>query len=164
MDLLIVIDGIYLETPDGKIYSDAIYDTSFFKRYFSEFEHVYVIARVKKVSETPSKKSLLISKNITILPLPEFEGTIGYIKKHSEAMQQIKEYIHYADNIILRVPGMVSNDVFRICIKNKKRIILEVTSDPWMLLSPGTVYSPFRTIVRLYWTFFLNMRVKRRKQ
>ena len=38
MNLLLVADGHYYQTPDGTVYADSVFDYTFYKRYLMTFE------------------------------------------------------------------------------------------------------------------------------
>ena len=61
MKALVVVDGHLFRTPDGRVWSERIYDYSFFARYLMTFESIRVAMRIKDVQNkinAEHKKSL----------------------------------------------------------------------------------------------------------
>ena len=70
MDVMVVADGHYYQTSDGTVYADSVYDYTFYKRYLQAFDHVYAVARIKKLECAPEGKKVSSGPGVTFLPLP----------------------------------------------------------------------------------------------
>ena len=80
MNLLLVADGHYYQTPDGTVYADSVFDYTFYKRYLTTFEHVYAVVRARQVDEVPKGKKLASGEGVSFLNMPVFQGPWQYAK------------------------------------------------------------------------------------
>lgn len=156
MKLLLVADGHYLKTKDGKIYAESVYGYDFYKRYLGVFDHIYAIIRVKLVDELKGNENLCSGEGITFLELPEYRGPIEYIKKYLLLRRMIKNMIHIGDCAIFRLPGATANLVANCYCKTGRPFGIEVVVDPWENFAPKSIKSPLRPLVRVYWTLHLK--------
>jgi glycosyltransferase involved in cell wall biosynthesis len=70
--------------------------------------------------------------------LPNYTGPWQYLQARRQAKAIARHAIEECDAYLLRVPGLVSQMVWREIIRAKKPYTLEVVGDPWEALSPGT--------------------------
>ena len=153
MNVLVVADGHYYQTPDGTVYCDSIYDYNFYKRYLTSFDHVYAAIRIEYIQEVPQGKKKSSGSNITFLSLPAYRGPVEYIKKYFEIRKCVKKYCSQFNRAIFRIPAASSNIFSREYAKTGKPFAVEVVIDPWENFGPGTAGNPFiNWIVRRDWT------------
>ncbi len=153
MNVLIVADGHYYKTPDGKVYADSVYDYVFYKRYLQAFDHVYAAVRITELQEAPRGKKLSSGEGVTFLPLPAYRGPIEYIKKYFSILKCVKNYCKEFDCAIFRLPAATANIFSRIYAKTKKPFAIEIVVDPWENFSPRASGNKLMLwIVRRNWT------------
>jgi len=138
MNLLLVADGHYYQTPDGTVYSDSVFDYTFYKRYLSAFDHVYAVIRAKQVQEAPSGKKLASGARISFFLLPNYHGPYQFIKKYLSIKKRVKEICNdkQIDCAIFRIPAATANIVGRCFQKTGKPFAVEVVTDPWANFGP----------------------------
>lgn len=138
MNLLLVADGHYYQTPDGSIYADSVFDYTFYKRYLSAFEHVYAVIRAKKVSEKPIGKKLASGYGITFLLLPNYHGPYQYLFNYFKIRKIVNEICNNKtiDCAIFRIPAATANIFGRNFKKTGKPFAVEVVTDPWANFGP----------------------------
>lgn len=160
-NVLVVVDNHLVQTPDGEVWSKDIYDYSFFERYLSAFDDVYIAIRMSRINEErkgfPNKCS---GPHIHFLPLPEFKGINGYLKNFFKVNNLIREYSKKCDCAVVRLPSAIGYQFVRRLDK-KKPYALEVVIDPWDFAAPGMLKMKLRALVRIDWTNKLKKYCKR---
>ncbi len=152
MDVMIVADGHYYQTPDGTVYADSVYDYTFYKRYLSAFDHVYAVARITYVDSIQGKK-VSSGDHVTFLPLPAYRGPVEYAKKYFAIRKRVKAYCYKCDCAIFRLPAATSNIFAKIYSKTKKPFAVEIVVDPWENFSPRATGNKLMLwYVRRSWT------------
>lgn len=157
MDVMVVADGYYYQTSDGTVYADSVFDYTFYKRYLLAFDHVYAIARIKKLESAPEGKKVSSGPGVTFLPLPAYRGPIEYIKKYFSILKCVKKYCAEHDCAIFRLPAATSNIFARIYAKTKKPFAVEIVVDPWENFSPRATGNKLMLwVVRRTWTHIVK--------
>ena len=138
MNLLLVADGHYYQTPDGKVYSDSVFDYTFYKRYLSVFEHVYTVIRAKQVIDIPVGKKLASGDGISFILLPNYHGPYQYLLKYIKIRRQVEKICNdkNIDCAIFRIPAATANIVAYRFLKTRKPFAVEVVTDPWANFGP----------------------------
>lgn len=153
MKVLVVADGHYYMDSDDKIYVDSVFDYNFYARYLTAFEDVYAIVRAERVSEIPKGSKIASGKGVHFLLVPPSVGLVEHLKVMRKTHKLIEQYIQDFDKAIIRVPGVIANQVYNQYSKHKeKKLALEVVVDPWEYFAPGTVNYKTRPIFRYWWT------------
>lgn len=153
MNVLVVADGHYFQTPDGTVYAESVYDYAFYKRYLQSFDHVYAAVRLDQLSETPLKMKKSSGEGVTFLPLPAYRGPKEYLLKYNEISKCVTKYCNDYDCAIFRIPAATSNIFCKKYIKTKKPFAVEVVVDPWENFGPGASGNKAMLfVVRRSWT------------
>ena len=153
MKVLVVADGHYYIDSSNVVYVDAVFDYSFYSRYLTVFDEVYAIVRAEKVTEVPNGVKVASGKGVHFLFVPPSIGVIGHLKVRNKTHKLIDEYIKDFDKAIIRVPGVIANQVYGQYVKHKeKKLAIEVVVDPWEYFAPGTVKYITRPVFRYLWT------------
>lgn len=163
MKLLVVADGHYYTTPDGKVYADSVYDYKFYARYLKVFEEVCVVVRAEKVKEVPKNKKETSGEGLKFIFLPNYRGPIQYLKKYLEIRKCVKEVCKEYKCAIFRIPAATSNIFCKFFSKNKDSIFaVEVVTDPWENFGPRATGNKFVLfIIRYMWTKLVKDMCKR---
>lgn len=156
MKVMIVADGHYFRTPDGRVYVQSVFNYNFYSRYLQGFEKVCVVARIKDINEEPVSMHLASGEGIEFLDLPPYKGPWQYLKRYFDILRISKKYSKECDCAIFRIPGATANIMCRAFLKTKKPFAIEVVVDPWEYFAPGTVSNKLRPLIRLNWTNFLQ--------
>src|SRR5436190_2205515 len=53
MKVLVILEAVFHQTPDGRIWTSGVFTSSFFSRYLTAFSQVVVGARVRSVPAVP---------------------------------------------------------------------------------------------------------------
>ena len=108
MKLLVALENRFYRTKNGSVYSNNIYDYSFWKRYLQVFDEVIICARLIDIHEDELDKSLTNGPGVNFFELPMYIGPRQYLAKHHKLKVLIKESVNSADAFMLRVPGIIS--------------------------------------------------------
>jgi len=140
--------------PNGSVYPYAGQDYKFLSRYLGAFDEVVVFARVRKVSQIDTANSPVESSGpgVSFFPAPEFLGGWQYIKNYSKLVAAAKKVLEGSSACILRIPSHLCTILWRELVKAKRPYGVEMVTDPWGALSPGSHTSIVRPIVRRMWT------------
>lgn len=153
MNVLVVADGHYFQTPDGTVYAESVYDYAFYKRYLQSFDHVYAAVRLDQINETPIKMKKSSGDGVTFLPLPAYRGPKEYLLKYNEISKCVSKYCNDYDCAIFRIPAATSNIFCKKYVKTKKPFAVEVVVDPWENFGPGASGNKAMLfVVRRSWT------------
>ncbi len=154
MKVLVVADGHYYTTPDGKVYADSVYDYKFYSRYLNVFEEVCVVVRAEKVEKIPKNKKETSGKGLKFIFLPYYRGPIQYLKKYLQIKKIVKNVCEEYDCAIFRIPAATSNIFCKNFSKKRNSVFaVEVVTDPWENFGKRATGNKFLLfIIRYMWT------------
>lgn len=153
MDILVVADGHYYITDDGRVYADSVYDYKFYSRYLQAFDQVHAAIRAIKVDSVPKNKKLCSGPGVSFLLIPYYKGPIEYIKNYFKIRRIVKQYCKQHDCAIFRIPAATSNIFCKLYARTKKPFAVEVVVDPWENFGPRAGGNKIiNNIIRHNWT------------
>ena len=159
--LLLVVDALLIETPDGKVWSSKIYNYDFFKRYLSVFDKVKIITRIEKKDNNDGYPNLCSGDNTEFFSVLKFKGNIDYIKKYRLLIKEAKNTFNDYDTAIFRIPSILGYLYLKEFRKTKKPYALEVVVDPWDFAAPKMLKTKARPVIRILWTLKLKYACKK---
>jgi glycosyltransferase involved in cell wall biosynthesis len=106
-------------------------------RYLDAFDDVLVLARVTK-REPQENEQRADGPGVSFRSLPDHTGPWQYLQVRHQARTIARHAISECSVYLLRLPGIVSQMVWREIVSAKKPYALEVMGDPWEALGPGT--------------------------
>lgn len=158
--------NIYLEERfiyfDNSYYS-LVYDDSYWERYFQVFSTIYVVARVKKISDSallPDGYKRLDNKNVRFKKFPYYHGLLQSIIYLPLVLFFILFNVLKSQNNILRLPGIVSIIAGIFCYLFRKKFAVELVGDPYDVFSSG-VGGRLSRILRLIFTCLTKIIVQK---
>jgi len=134
-------------SASGAIYSSTFAKYATWSRYLDAFNDVLVLARVTE-REPKENDQRADGPGVLFRPLPDYTGPWQYLQVRRHARIIARQAIVECSGYLLRVPGLVSQMVWREIVHAKKPYALEVVGDPWDALSPGTWPNISRPIFR----------------
>ena len=91
--LVFVTEARFITDANGIIYADASFSNDLWNRYLKVFDHLYVLARVKKDDKfVPNKESVIDLDTVSFIEIPYYVGPLEYLKKKTA----IKKRHHFA--------------------------------------------------------------------
>jgi len=131
MTVVVSTEHHFYKTPKGEIYSATHgRQYSFWKRYLSAFDKVYVLARVKEVTQIDDTLERADGEDVEFYPLTDFTGLAQGMKLLPKLRQEMSGIAKQEQVSILRVPGVVGSLFYRELKKVKKQFAVEVVGDP----------------------------------
>jgi phosphatidylinositol alpha-1,6-mannosyltransferase len=146
--LLVTSEEHYSQAPSGGVYSNGPATYSSWCRYLEAFDEVVVVARIKPSQGPGNNQQRADGQLVSFRPLPDYTGPWQYLSARRQARIIARHSIYNCDAYLLRVPGIVSQMVWREIVRVKKHYALEVVGDPWEALGPGTWPHSSRPIFR----------------
>jgi glycosyltransferase involved in cell wall biosynthesis len=139
----------YSAAISGAIYSSESANYSSWCRYLETFDEVLVVARVGASKLSEKNREPADGPGVSFRALPDYTGPWQYLRTWHEAQIIASRAIAHCGVYLLRVPGLVSNMVWREIVRSGKPYALEVVGDPWDALSPGSWPGILRPAFRL---------------
>jgi glycosyltransferase involved in cell wall biosynthesis len=158
MRLVVAIEA-HFYVVKGKAYSSYLTFESFWRRYLDVFDSVLIIGRATEVEYVPPGYQLVTERGVELAALPRYHGPYQFIVKWLRIRRIISEFLRDDDAIILRVPGNVGTQVWKL-LEHGRPYGLEVIGDPLDAFAPGSIHSVIRPYARWSWTQNLKAQCK----
>lgn len=128
MRVLVATDAHIFKTPDGKHWTPAIYDYTFWKRYLNIFKKVRIVARTKQIDELPKNVLAVDGPGVEVFPVPFYQGPKGLLKNYFQIHMSLKGVAEECDVAIFRMPSQTASMV----LAHVKKIPIggEIVYDP----------------------------------
>lgn len=139
-----------------------VYDDSYWERYLQVFSTIYVVARVKKISNVsslPNGYKRLENKNIKFIKLPYYHGLLQSLIFLPVIFIFIFFNIFKSKKNILRLPGIISIFAGIFSLILNKKFAVELVGDPYDVFSSG-VGGKLSKLLRLIFTSMTKMLIK----
>ncbi len=156
MKVCVVLEYRFAQTPDGAVWKETSYPSTFWDPYLSVFDGVRVVARLRQVERPPELGERADGEGIEFVPIPYFHGPWRYVMRAPAVWGACRRAIGTSDAVILRVPSHLANLVFPRLRRAGHPFAVEVVGDPYDVFAPGAVEHPLRPYFR--WKFTRNMR------
>jgi glycosyltransferase involved in cell wall biosynthesis len=128
----------YSITNSGTVYVSGPANYSYWSRYLDVFGEVIVLARGREGRLQGEDEQRADGPRVFFRALPNYTGPWQYLQARRQAKVIARQAMEECDAYLLRMPGLVSQMVWREIVRVKKPYALEVVGDPWDLFSPGT--------------------------
>ncbi len=134
------------ESGDPYVRGPAKY--SFWSRYLDVFDEVVVLGRARLGRPLEAVHQRADGPGVFFRALPDYTGPWEYLRARRKVQIITRLTIAECDAYLLRMPGVVSQMVWREIVPSKKPYAVEAVGDPWDALSPGSWPSVFRSVFR----------------
>jgi glycosyltransferase involved in cell wall biosynthesis len=121
---------------------------SFWSCYLEIFDEVTVLARVGLPSGPSREPARADGPLVSFRALPDYYGPWQYLRNLIQLKNSVRLAVRESDAYILRVPGLVGRLAWHEIRRLKRKYALEVVTDPWDALAPGTWPSLFLPVFR----------------
>lgn len=148
MRLVICTEHRFDRTPDGVVWTDALYPYAFWRRYLDVFDAVRVAARVRDVPQPPAGWQPASGENVAFAATPYYLGPWQYLRKKGAIRRAIRAAVEPRDAIILRIPGTLGGHLFAVARAQNRPYGVELVGDPYDVFAPGGVRNPLRPLLR----------------
>lgn len=152
--VLVTTHAQMFQTPDGKVWTNSVYDYNFFKRYLNVFESVRIMTRMKKIDFKEINNKILVNgERLEFYSLPHYHGPWEYAKKYFRIKKEFSNALETCDCAILRIPDQTSFSLFKEIKDKGIPCAIEVVAHSWDLFAPGTMKTKLRPYLRLLWDY-----------
>lgn len=148
MRVVVAIEQRYDRTPDGAVWTQAMYAHSFWVRYLDVFDEVRVVARVRDVDSVPDDWKRADGESVSIHGVPYYVGPMQYLLKASQVNHAARNSFGNEDAIILRVDSQIADCMEPKLKRTGHPFGVEVVVDPYDIFAPGAVKHPLRSFFR----------------
>lgn len=151
LNLAVVLEFRFEQTPDGALWTNSAFARPFWERYLKHFEEVSIVARANQV-ESPSGGTRLASGDrVGVCAIPHFVGPAGFARRSSAVRAALAEAVASADAVVLRAPGTLATVAQSILTRQQVPYAVEVVGDPHDVFAPGVVPHPGRAFFRWWY-------------
>ena len=126
---MVSLEDRFFRTQNGNIYSNTIYDYSYWKGYLQLFDEVIISARVLEIGQEKLDKPQANGTGVSFSELPYYVGPFQYLRVYNKLGRTIKRSVQKADAFILRIPGPISTRLWHHLEKLGKPYGVEVIGD-----------------------------------
>lgn len=148
MKVLVVLEAVFEQTPDGRIWTSGTYTPTFFARYLTVFSRVVVAARVRPAVAVHNDYLVLDDPRVTFAPIPWYRGLLGYLRARRRVVTALRQGLDQAEAVILRVPSPLAGRLQPWLDASGRPFAVEVVGDPWEVFAPGVLRHPLRPFLR----------------
>jgi len=154
MKLLIAIDG-HFQSYNSDVYSSHLNYDTYWRPFLDVFDQVLVAARVKTTENIPVNWGKVTGDGINFCKLPEYRGPRQYLSVKKEIKEKLQQAILDTDAFLLCLPGMIGTMVWKQ-LPREDPFGVQVVTDPYDQLAPGTYQHLLRPFIRQWWTGLLR--------
>ena len=131
MKALVVADAHLYKTPDGAVWTEAIYDYDFWKRYLEVFDSISVAARMSYVDYLDVRGYLRSDgENVIFKPMPMARRAKEYVTKFFSFVLSAKTAVKDEKCAIIRLPSFTGLFLYRAVKKKGIPFVVEIVADP----------------------------------
>lgn len=154
MRVVVNITAQLVKSRDGRYWVSGVYGYQYFLRFLDVFEHVRLVARTKKIAKVDTDKFLRVDgKGVEIYELPFYRGPKEYARQSWNIRNALQNAFDGCDCAIVRSPDEIAFALGEIAQKRNIPFCAEISADCWDFFAPGTMKTPVRPFLRVYWHF-----------
>jgi glycosyltransferase involved in cell wall biosynthesis len=161
MQLCLTLEHRFLQTPDQKVWTVTQCAYNFYREYLQVFDSVRVISRVFPVAQVESNFLAVEGPGVEFYAMPGYKGPYGFVANFARVRERARQAVPGGSAVILRVHSQVANSVEGWLTRRRIPYGLEVTADPYDVLSPAANQHPVAPIARRYFTRRLQRQCQR---
>jgi glycosyltransferase involved in cell wall biosynthesis len=152
MKLCLTLEHRFLQTPDKRVWTITQCPYEFYREYLEVFDSVRVISRVFPVSRVEPNFLPVEGPGVEFYAMPGYKGPFGFLAQFANVRQRARHAVPAGSAVILRVHSQVANSVEDWLTRRSLPYGLEVTADPYDVLSPAANRHPVAPVARRYFT------------
>ncbi len=156
MNLVVALEKRYESTPDGKVWTQGTFAYPFWRRYLDVFDHVRVVARVRRVATPTPGWVEADGPGVSFAPVTYYLGPWQYLRRRRRIRADVQEVVGPSDAVILRVSSQIAACLEPQLRRSGRPYGVEVVCDPYDVFAPGSVVHPLRPFFR--WSFPRQLR------
>lgn len=146
MRLLVSLDHLYSQAPDGSVWTTAMHDHAYWQRYLDVFDEVVVVARIKPVAHGAGLRA--DGPGVSFLALPMYEGPWQFLRQRRTIARLVDAALVPGVAVSVRVPSQLGYLVAARAQRAGMPFAAEVVADPWTFFTAGVTRHPLRPLMR----------------
>ena len=163
MKLVIAVESRFARIGDDFFAIGSPGPYIFWQQYLEYFDHVTVVARVRKLDKIPQGCARACGPGVSILPLPDYEGLINGLTRIPLIMGHLWRFTYTQRKCcyILRIPGVIGTLLWIILTILRIPYAIDLVGDPNEALGRIQSGSEFTArVVRPIMTFLTKIQCK----
>ena len=148
MELIVVLDFRFTQTPDGRVWTRTIHPLPFWSRYLKVFDKVKVVARAEQVKQVDAQYNLVTGPGVEFVTVPYYVGPWQYLKSRGRVRSAVRSALVPNDAVLCRVGSRLATDLLPVLWKMSRPYGLEVIGDPYEAFAPSAVKHTLRPFFR----------------
>lgn len=131
MNALIIADAHLYRTPDGKIWTEAVYGYHFWRRYLTEFDQIHIVARMKEAAYEEVENCLRSDgPDVSFKPMPMSRSAKEYIFNLPKIVHCAANAVRKEKCAIIRLPSFTAMFVLPFIKRKKIPYGIEIVANP----------------------------------
>jgi glycosyltransferase involved in cell wall biosynthesis len=156
MNVSVILEHRFDGTPDGRIWTQTMFDYSFWTAYLEVFDQVQVVARVRQVAKPRPDWLHADGKGVSFAAVPDYQGPWEYLLRAIKVKQAVRQAIKPPNAVILHLSSTLANCIVPYLRRLRYPYGAEVVGDPYDVFSPGAIKHPLRPFFRWHFTRLLK--------
>ena len=156
MKVIVALEHRFASTPDGAVWTESQFPSSFWKRYLEVFDQVIVVARIRKVPSVSPMWQRADGEDVSFAAVPHYIGPWQYLLKAQQVKHAARNAVGVNDAVIFRVGSQIAQCIGPVLRRSGHPYGVEVVADPYDVFAPGSVRHPLRPVFR--WLFPRRLR------
>lgn len=148
MNLVISNEHVFLGTDDGVVRTNGAFSYSYWERYLEDFDHVYVIARIRYTNDGLEQGLPSSGSRVHFIAIPPYHGISGVVAASLSTVRRSLAAVPPDSLLLLRSPGTIGTLLALACMCSRRSFAVEVVSDPWDVFMRGVTGRRSAPIVR----------------
>lgn len=148
MQVIVAIEHRFEGTPDGSIWTQTMFSSSYWQRYLEIFDAVQVVARVRPVEHPSPGMQQVNNDQISFTALPYYVGPVEYLQKARAVQQAARSAFQPGDAVMLYSASPICMALKHYLEALRYPYGIYLIADPYDVFAPGAVLHPTRPFFR----------------
>jgi glycosyltransferase involved in cell wall biosynthesis len=159
MNVVLTVEHHYHRTPDGAVWTQAVFAYPTWARYLAVFDHVRVVARVRESESVPQDWIRADGEGVSFAAVPDYLGPWQYLMRAGQVQRLARNAVGIRDAVILLFHGHIACCIEPMLRRTGHPFGVYINGDPYDAFSPGSVDHPLRPLFRWWFTRLLKRQV-----
>jgi glycosyltransferase involved in cell wall biosynthesis len=152
MKVVITVEQRFDQTPDKTVWTPATFPYEFWQTYLDDFDQVQVVGRCRMVESVPANFRQVTGPAVEFARIPYYQGPWQFLGRAMSVARAARAAFETGDAVIMRVPSLLANCLEPALQQAKYPFGVTVVGDAYDVFAPQTVESPFRPLLRWWFT------------
>lgn len=156
MNVVLTVEHHYHRTPDGAVWTQAVFAYPAWTPYLAVFDQVRVVARVRESASVPQDWIRADGEGVSFAGVPDYLGPWQYLMRAGQVQRLARNAVGRRDAVILLVHGHIACCIEPMLRRTGHPYGVYINGDPYDAFSPGSVDHRLRPFFRWYFTHRLK--------